>query len=178
MKLIETGIADCYVIDFLSLSDIRGSFNKPYHKTALAELGIDLNIQEQYYSVSSKNVLRGMHFQLPPLAVAKLVTCLSGAIFDAVIDIRKSSPTFMQTYSIRLSKDDKRMIYIPEGLAHGFYSLEDNSTLLYMASGTFSAAHDSGVRWDTVPVTWPAESPIVSPRDQQLVSLHKFDNPF
>ncbi len=178
MKTFETGIEGCVVVEAFSLRDERGSFCKPYHRDDFLKNGIDFTITEQFYSVSAKNVLRGMHFQLPPKATAKLITCLEGKVFDVVVDLRKSSPTFMAVFSVELKEGDSKMLYIPEGLAHGFCSLEDNSTLLYLCSEVYSPEHDSGVKWDSVNINWPVNDPLISERDQGLVRFENFDNPF
>jgi dTDP-4-dehydrorhamnose 3,5-epimerase len=178
MKFKKAGIEGCYVVDRRSHDDMRGSIHHVFQNSDLQKSGIDFSIQEAIFSVSSKNVLKGMHFQLPPRSTARLVACLSGEVFDAVIDLRKQSPTFMNTFTISLSENDNRMMFIPEGVAHGFCSVRDHTTVLYMISGVHSPEHDTGIRWDSVPIKWPSKDPIVSERDRQLMPLEQFDSPF
>lgn len=177
-EFIPTTIEGCYQIKPKVLTDNRGTFSKLFHSVSFKHQGLDFNIHEALLSSSAKNVLRGMHFQIAPKSTAKLVACLSGEIFDAVVDLRKKSPTYLKTFTTRLSGDDNTMIFIPEGLAHGFYSFQDQSTILYLTSGVFSPEHDAGLLWNTVGVDWPVADPIISERDQKLVPLHEFANPF
>jgi len=178
-EFIPTTIDGCYEIRPRVMSDHRGTFSKLFHSnTFIEKIGVDLRIHEVLFSSSNKGVLRGLHFQASPKSTAKLVACLSGDIFDAVVDLRPKSPTYLKTFSTRLSGDKDTMIYIPEGLAHGFYAYEDNSTILYMTSGVFSPEHDSGIHWNSAGIEWPDPNPIISDRDQNLVRLEGFDNPF
>jgi dTDP-4-dehydrorhamnose 3,5-epimerase len=164
------------------LTDHRGTFSKLFHsntfKDHLQQAGIDFVIHEVLHSTSAKKVLRGLHFQSAPQSTAKLVACLSGEVFDAVVDLRPKSPTYLKTFTTRLSGNGNTMIFIPEGLAHGFYAYEDNSTILYMTSGVFSPKHDAGIHWNSAGIEWPDPNPIISDRDQNLVPLKEFENPF
>jgi dTDP-4-dehydrorhamnose 3,5-epimerase len=178
MKITETGIANCYLVEKPVFDDPHSSLHTVYKDSILLQSGIRFDIHEVLLSTSGKNVLRGMHFQLFPKGTAKVVACLFGEIFDAVLDLRKDSPTYLKTFTTLLSEDDNSMIYIPEGVAHGFYSFRDNSTILYMTSGIFSPEHDSGILWNSAGIDWPEESPIISDRDQQLAPLEAFASPF
>ena len=178
MKLKKTGIEGCYEVLPLDLKDHRGRFVKPYHQDEFKEAGLDLTVREEYYSVSKKNVLRGLHFQLPPKATIKLVTCLDGAILDAVVDLRKQSPTYLNYFTIELSEEKGNLLYIPEGLAHGFCTLSEEATVLYMCSAVYSPEHDTGIRWDSAGIPWPVKKPVVSGKDQHLVTLEEFFSPF
>src|SRR5690606_18052691 len=137
-QFLPTTIDGCYKIQPKVLTDYRGTFAKLFHSDTFQLSGLKFSIQEVLLSSSAKNVLRGMHFQSWPKSTAKLVACLSGEIFDGVVDLRKQSPTYLKTYTTRLSEHDPTMIFIPEGLAHGFYSFQENSTVLYLTSGVFS----------------------------------------
>jgi dTDP-4-dehydrorhamnose 3,5-epimerase len=178
MSISETGIVGCYLIERTSRRDGSGTLHDLYDSSALRQVGIDFDIHEVLLSTSAKKVLRGLHFQSAPYSTAKLVTCLSGEVFDAVVDLRTKSPTYLKTFTIRLSGADDMMIFIPEGLAHGFYACEDKSTILYMTSGVFSPKHDSGILWNSAGIEWPDPAPIISERDQNLVPLEAFQNPF
>lgn len=162
----------------LDLKDHRGRFVKPYHSDQFREAGIGFDIAEEYYSVSKKNVLRGLHFQLPPMATIKVVTCLSGAIYDVVVDLRTDSPTFGKHFSIELTEEKGNVLYIPEGLAHGFCALSDESLVLYICSRVYSQEHDSGIRWDSAGIRWPVPDPLVSEKDRGLIPFGEFNSPF
>ena len=160
------------------MADQRGTFSKLFHSDSFQVAGLTFSIHEVLLSSSAKNVLRGMHFQSAPKSTAKLVACLSGEIFDAVVDLRTQSPSYLKTFTTSLSENDPTMLFIPEGIAHGFYSFRENSTVLYMTSGVFSPQHDAGILWSSVGVEWPVADPVISERDQKLVPLHEFENPF
>lgn len=177
-EFIATTVEGCYQVKPKVLTDYRGTFSKLFHSVSFKGEGLDFNIHEALLSSSAKNVLRGMHFQIAPKSTAKLVACLSGEIFDAVVDLRKKSATYLKTFTTRLSAGDGTMIFIPEGVAHGFYSFQDNSTILYLTSGVFSPEHDAGILWNTAGIDWPVTDPIISERDQKLVPLREFANPF
>jgi dTDP-4-dehydrorhamnose 3,5-epimerase len=156
------------------VQDVRGLLTKPFHRPTLESRGILGDFAECYHSRSIRGVLRGLHLQLPPAATAKLVTCVVGSVFDAVVDLRRSSPTFGQTYTLTLSAYDGRAIFIPEGVAHGFQSLEAGSTILCFASKSFAPEFDAGVRWDSAAIDWPIRPPILSDKDRALPGLSEF----
>lgn len=178
MKIEETDIGGCYEVFPLDLKDHRGRFVKPFHAGAFKEAGLELTIQEEYYSVSKKNVIRGLHFQLPPKATIKAVTCLSGRIFDAVVDLRVHSPTYLKHFALELTGDKGNLLYIPEGLAHGFCTLSEEAVVLYMCSEVYSNEHDTGLKWNSAGIPWPISDPIVSEKDNELVELTRFNSPF
>jgi dTDP-4-dehydrorhamnose 3,5-epimerase len=173
MKLQETGIEGCFLAQKAVFEDKHGSFHRAFQKSILDESGVGFAIREVLVSTSARNVLRGLHYQAAPRSTTKLVVCISGEIFDAVVDLRKNSPSYLKTFTVRLSEDEDTMIYIPEGVAHGFYTLRD-STILYLTSGVFSAAHDSGILWNSAGIEWPTDDPIVSERDRNLIPLHEY----
>lgn len=158
--------------------DQRGSFIKTFHRDLFRERGLNIDWVEEYYSVSQKGVLRGMHFQLPPYDHEKLVYCTSGIVFDAVVDLRNGSPTFGQHVSITLSADMANMIYIPKGLAHGFYTLSEAATVMYKVATVYAPEHDTGIRWDSAGISWPSNDPIISDRDRKFIKLNVFKSPF
>lgn len=178
MDFKETFIKGCFELQPKILEDSRGRFVKPYYLDTFTDKGIDFKIKEEYYSVSEKNVLRGLHFQTPPMATAKLVTCIDGEIFDVVVDLRKNSSSYLKYFHVNLFSGKGNMLFIPEGLAHGFCVLSEQATMLYMCSEVYSPENDSGIRWNSAGVKWPVENPIVSEKDNSLTELHKFDNPF
>ncbi|MCC6934562.1 MAG: dTDP-4-dehydrorhamnose 3,5-epimerase [Candidatus Yanofskybacteria bacterium] len=164
--------------------DERGLFCELYnaHQTANIEIP-PMDVKQLNVSRSKKNVLRGLHFQrLRPQA--KLVTVLAGSVFDVVVDLRKDSPAFGSYACFPLSAENGKTLFIPAGCAHGFLSLADNTLFCYLCDDTYSGPEDqSGVRWNdcTLDIPWPVRNPIVSSKDQQLLSfreLHPADLPF
>jgi dTDP-4-dehydrorhamnose 3,5-epimerase len=128
--------------------------------------------------VSNKNILRGMHFQLPPYDHDKLVSCLAGSVLDVVIDLRKKSATYKHFDSFNLNQNDTYTLYIPSGMAHGFLSLEDNSGMLYNTSRVHAPEKDCGIHWNSFDFDWGCDNPIVSIRDQNHTPLDNFTSSF
>lgn len=178
MQIIATPLAGCVYIQPATFADHRGRFNKTFHADIFREYGLVDRFDETFYIVSHKRVLRGFHFQMPPAQHAKLVYCMSGAVLDAVVDIRKDSPTAGQYVTAELSSERGNMVYIPEGFAHAWYALTEGVTVSYHTSTVFSAVHDAGVHWDSFGVAWPDRDPILSAKDVALPRWEDFDNPF
>jgi dTDP-4-dehydrorhamnose 3,5-epimerase len=178
MKLSKTTIPGCYELEFISREDARGSFVKTFHTTAFRELGLESGFSEGFYSVSHQNVLRGMHFQLPPMDGAKLVYCLQGRILDVALDLRTGSPSYGKFTTFQLSSANPTAAYIPRGVAHGFYSLSEPSVVVYQVSSEYEPNLDTGVRWDSFGFDWPNTNPGVSERDSKLVRFNDFMSPF
>ena len=178
MKLEKTHIEGCYELFPTDLRDHRGRFVKPFHQDDFRENGLELEIREEYYSVSRKNVLRGLHFQLPPMATVKVVTCVSGSILDAVLDLRVDSPTYGRHFTAELSEAKGNLLFIPKGLAHGFHTLSDEAIVLYLCSEVYSQEHDSGLRWNSAGIEWRVKDPFVSEKDSGLPAMDQFDSPF
>jgi dTDP-4-dehydrorhamnose 3,5-epimerase len=152
--------------------DERGVFVKPLHLDFLEQHGVNFECRESFISYSKANVLRGMHFQLPPHDHAKVVSCVDGEIFDAVVDLRPSSPTYRKALSFRLKGESGEALYIPSGCAHGFQVLSpEGAWVAYYTSREHHAASDQGILWSSVPVEWPIDHPIVSARDQEFPKL-------
>ena len=177
-EFIATHIAGCFEVQPKVLSDDRGRFVKGFHTGAFKENGLVQTFDEVYYSVSRKGVLRGLHFQSPPDAHVKLVSCVRGRILDVVVDLRKDSTTYHRVHSTELSATKGNMLYVPEGLAHGFLSLEDDTLFLSMNSKEYSPQCDSGIRWDSIGFVWPIENLIVSEKDQNMIPLSIYNSPF
>jgi dTDP-4-dehydrorhamnose 3,5-epimerase len=178
MELVETEIPGCVELQPRVLEDARGRFVKPFQRSVLGHLGIATDFAEIFYSVSRARVLRGLHFQLPPHDHAKLVHCTAGEILDVAVDLRRGSPTFGQHVVRKLSAKLANALYIPRGLAHGFYSLAGDTTVVYHVTSEHEPRADSGIRWDSAGVQWPDDDPIVSDRDGALTPLQEFDSPF
>lgn len=160
------------------IRDRRGSFVKTFRRDAFLSFGADFEIREAFFTVSDAGVLRGMHFQTPPRAHAKVVTCLAGRVLDVLLDIRAASTSFGKTYSVELSAANRIVLFIPAGIAHGFLALEDRSLVHYMTDCEHSPEHDSGIRWDSFGFPWPAPNPTLSDRDLRHPPLAEFRTPF
>ena len=178
MTFEETNLYGCYCITPEILRDDRGTFVKTFHHDLFVEKKLAVDFREEYFTYSIKNVLRGMHFQVPPQDHEKLVYCILGSALDAVVDLRQNSPTFGRSVSIELSDKNSRIIYIPKGMAHGFYVTGDNALMVYKVTTMYDPACDAGVRWDSCGISWPSKNPILSKRDQLFPSLDNFNNPF
>ena len=177
-KINESRIKGLFEITPKILSDVRGAFIKTYHKESFEEIGLEFDLAEQYFSTSKKGVIRGMHFQLPPYAHAKLVYCITGGVLDVLVDLRKGSPTFGQYDCFELSAEKHNILYMPVGLAHGFRALSDDVIMLYNVSTTYHKEEDTGIRWDSFGFDWKVENPVLSGRDLSFQSLHEFVSPF
>ncbi len=171
-------IAGCFELQPKVLEDDRGRFVKVFHEQAFAELGLETSFAEEYYSVSYKHVIRGMHFQLPPMDHVKMVYCVEGEVMDAVVDLRVGSPTYRQYALFELSAAKANIIYISKGMAHGFCARSAHAIMVYKVSTTYSPAHDAGVRWDSLGISWPAPEAILSARDKGFLPLDQFVSPF
>lgn len=178
MELINTPISGCYKIKFDVLKDNRGEFVKTFHQPDFESLSLRTDWKEEYYSLSHKNVLRGMHFQTPPADHVKYVCCVTGEVLDVVVDLRKGSPTYGQCYSTVLSPQRGEGLYLPPGIAHGFLSLTDESVMHYKVTSVYSPENDAGVLWSSLSFKWPTNTPIVSERDQNFPIITDFDTPF
>lgn len=160
-----------------ALSDPRGRFVKTIEENIFLQHGIPTKFAEQYYSVSSRNVLRGLHFQIPPHDHYKLVTCIEGDVFDVVVDLRKGS-SYGQHETFELSGARGDSVFVPSGCAHGFYVRSTHAIMLYNVSTLHAPSHDTGIRWDSVGVAWPSAAPVLSERDAAFVPLAEFKSPF
>lgn len=178
MKFIKTDLPDVYVIEPFTFADERGEFRKIYHEADFRKHGIAVQFEESFYTVSGKNVIRGMHFQVPPHAYGKLVYVTEGAILDVILDLRKNSPAYGKSISIPLSSENARQVYIPQGLAHGFAVRSDRATVTYLQTVVHSPDHDRGVRWDSFGMDWGIGNPILSERDRNFPALKDYDSPF
>ena len=178
IRIIHTPLPGCFLVGLPEQRDRRGSFVKLFHEQSFREEELETHFPETYYSTSCRGVLRGLHFQLPPREHVKLVYCLDGLIFDAVVDLRRGSPTYGQFATFELSGREATMLYIPLGMAHGFYVQSDSAMVLYNVSTTYSPAHDAGILWNSAGIPWPSLSPILSARDDTFPALTDFNTPF
>lgn len=178
MVIEETFINGLKIIHLEKHMDTRGLFLKVFNSEVFQQYGLETEFKENYFSVSSKNVLRGMHFQAPPYDHTKLVYCSNGKVMDVVLDLRKSSPTFRKYLSIYLGAEESKLLYIPNGCAHGFLSLKDDSIVNYLQTSVYNKLYDKGVRFDSFGMDWGIENAIVSNRDKSFVGLDSFNSPF
>jgi len=178
MEFLPTELPEVRRIRPRVFTDGRGVFLKTFHAPTFLAAGIDLSAGEEFYTISHRNVVRGMHFHLPPHSQARLVTCMAGRILDVVVDLRRASPAYGKVMAVELSGENRELLYIPEGFAHGFVSLEDDSLVNYVASRPYSPAHDTGIAWDSIGFAWPVTAPIMSDRDRAFPALRDFNSPF
>jgi len=178
IHIIHTPLPGCFLVTLPEQKDHRGSFVKLFHEASFREKNLETSFPESYYSVSGHGVLRGLHFQLPPWEYVKLVYCLEGHILDAVVDLRHGSPTYGQCATFELKGTEAVMLYIPIGMAHGFYVKSEFALVLYKVSTSYSPAHDSGILWNSAGIPWPSATPILSPRDESFLPLADFNSPF
>ena len=168
MKFLETELNGVFIIKFEKLEDERGFFTRVWDKKLFQENGLNSDLLQISFSFSKKRgTLRGMHLQKKPFEESKLVRCTNGKIFDVIIDLRQKSSTYKKWISMELSSDNLQGLYIPEGFAHGFQTLEDNCEVCYHMSNWFSPEHARGIRWDDgeFNITWPINNPIISKKD-------------
>lgn len=178
MTLLETSIDGLKILEPRIFEDSRGRFIKTYNDDFFQANGLNLTIKETYYSISHKEVIRGMHFQTPPYDHMKLVYVPQGRIIDVVLDIRKNSPTYGDFFSIELSADNGKIVIIPKGLAHGFKSLVDNTNVTYMQTSCYAPDNDGGIHYDSFGFNWKTSNPKLSDRDLAFPSLDTFLPPF
>ncbi len=178
MEFKKTKLEGVYIIEPSIFEDDRGIFIKAYNDSIFENAGIELEFKESFYSISKRNVIRGMHFQLPPHDYAKLVYVTEGVIVDVVLDIRKNSPTYAEYISVQLSSRNARQIYMPQGFAHGFAVISNSATVTYLQTAIHSPEYDTGIRWDSFGMDWNLKNPIISERDRNFPKLEEFDSPF
>lgn len=177
-EMIATSIPGCVEIRPHVHEDDRGRFVKVWHRHMFADAGLYIEYAEEFYSVSRCGVIRGLHFQLPPMDQVKLVYCVSGRVQDAVLDLRRNSFTYGRFALVELSAQVGNMLYIPKGLAHGFCTLSETATMVYKVSSAYSPEHDCGVLWSSAGIPWSITDPILSDRDRAHPSFGAFVSPF
>jgi dTDP-4-dehydrorhamnose 3,5-epimerase len=176
MNIIDTQIPDVKIIEPKVFGDERGFFFESFNQKLFeAAIGYPVKFVQDNHSKSSKGVLRGLHYQLPPHAQGKLVRCVVGEVFDVAVDIRKSSPTFGQWVGVNLSAENKRQLWIPEGFAHGFYVTSDEAEFVYKCTEYYNPTAERVILWDdsSVNVKWPIISfPRMSEKDKNGVPIN------
>lgn len=180
MNIERTILEGVYIIHNFNAVDDRGLFVKTFNKNAFEEVNLSINIRESYFSISQKDVIRGMHFQLPPYDHEKLVFVPVGSIIDVVVDLRKNSPTYKKHFTIELSAENKKSIFIPKGLAHGFKSIVDDTITVYNVSTEYNPNWDSGIHCNSFGFDWQVNNPVLSKRDEAFQGFDAFCeiNPF
>lgn len=160
--------------------DSRGYFFESYSKQKYQDAGISDDFVQSNQSLSQKNVLRGLHFQSPPYAQSKLVRVIKGSVLDVALDIRKSSPTYGKHISVILSEENKKILYVPEGFAHGFLTLTDNTIFSYKCGNYYNKESESGIMWNDpdLNIDWGIENPIISEKDKLNINFCNFKSPF
>lgn len=168
MKFIQTEIEGLLIVEPQVFKDDRGYFFESYNKQKFAQSGLHISFVQDNQSMSQKDVLRGLHFQQPPYAQAKLVSVIKGSVLDVAVDIRKESQTYGQHCAIVLSEENKKMFYIPEGFAHGFLTLEDNTIFSYKCSNFYNQESEDAIFWNDndLAINWGIKNPILSTKDQ------------
>lgn len=181
MQIIHTPIEGLVILEPLIFHDTRGYFYESYNQQKMKELGIDTIFVQDNQSYSQKGVIRGLHFQKPPFAQAKLVRVIKGKVLDVAVDIRKSSPTYGQHFSIILTGENHRQFLIPEGFAHGFVALEDDSIFTYKCSQFYHKEAEMSIRYNdpTLNINWGLDNtPIMTEKDLCGVLFDQFNTPF
>lgn len=177
MVFKETGIKGAYVIDLDRKEDSRGYFARSYCAKEFAAHNLSFDMAQSNISYNAKRgTLRGMHFQKEPYAEDKIVSCVNGAVYDVIIDLRKDSSSYGQWFGTELSRKNRSMVYVPKGLAHGFLTLMDDTDVLYYMSASYQSESAAGVRWDDAVfgIVWPdMDHLIISEKDQSYADFVK-----
>lgn len=177
-KITPSILDDCLEIEFEKLKDNRGYFTKTFNIELFNLSGIYMPIEEEYFTYSTKNVFRGLHFQIPPKAIDKLVFCVNGRVNDYVVDLRKNSPTFGQYACFELDGEKPKAIFIPVGFAHGFHVLSDSALMQYKVSKVYDKDCDTGISYNSFEFAKDIINPILSNRDKTFVNFSDFNSPF
>jgi dTDP-4-dehydrorhamnose 3,5-epimerase len=178
VKFIETQIKDLFVCEPYVIFDERGWFSESYSSKIFKDNGIDICFVQDNHSFSlSKGVLRGLHFQLSPYAQTKLVRCTRGSIWDVAVDLRKSSITYLQWFGIELNATNKKMLLIPQGFAHGFITLDDNTEVQYKVDNIYNKSFDRSIFYNDpqINILWPQKDVVISYKDKNAPLLKDSD---
>jgi dTDP-4-dehydrorhamnose 3,5-epimerase len=173
LKIEKTEIEGLYIISSKVVEDNRGCFTKVFQKEAFKDI-VNQEFKEIYYSVSSRNVIRGMHFQVPPYAHTKLVYVPNGSIQDVVLDIREDSKTYGKYFSVELNDSNRWGLIVPIGLAHGFLSLKENTIVCYHQTTEYKSDFDKGIHWNSFSFNWGINNPIISKRDSNFDTFKEY----
>jgi dTDP-4-dehydrorhamnose 3,5-epimerase len=168
MKFIKTDLESVWLIEPAVFKDDRGHFLEAFRKEMFRQKGLEFDFVQDNISTSTRGTLRGLHYQKPPHSQAKLVLSIAGEILDVAVDLRQNSPTFGKCYSAILNSQNRKMMLVPAGFAHGFLVLSETATVFYKCSNYYNRASERGVRWNdpALSIDWKTESPILSEKDQ------------
>lgn len=159
--------------------DTRGTFQKTMHREFFQRHDMDWKFEEQYFTTSHANVIRGLHFQVPPHQHSKLVYCIAGKADDVIVDIRKRSPTYGKSISIDLEGGDGKILYLPPGFAHGFRAMMDYTIISYAVTSCYMPEADTGILWSSIEYDWKLQgNPVISARDSNFLQFRNFISPF
>ncbi len=180
MEIIESDLKGLFIFKPKVFEDARGYFFESYNQNAFKEAGLNLNFVQDNQSLSQKGVLRGLHFQNSPHAQGKLVRVITGGVLDVAVDIRKKSPTYGKWFGLELTEKNKWMMYIPEGFAHGFLTLDDNTVFSYKCTNFYNKASEDCILWnDTdININWNVTNPLLSEKDLQGKFIKDFKSMF
>jgi len=180
LKVEKTFIEGLLIIQPTIFGDHRGYFFESFRKDALKEAGVEWEFVQDNQSMSKKNILRGLHFQAPPVAQGKLVQVIKGAVLDVVVDIRKDSATYGQHFKIELTEKNKTIFWIPPGFAHGFLTLADDTIFSYKCTDYYNPKAEGSVNWNSpsLKIDWGIENPILSEKDALAVNFTELISPF
>lgn len=180
MKVTETQIPDVLILEPARFGDTRGFFSESWNAGRMADAGLAYDFVQDNHSMSTDvNTLRGLHFQAPPFAQAKLVRCGRGVLFDVVVDVRKGSPTYGVSLGVELSFENGLQLMVPDGCLHGFVTRAPDTEIIYKVTAPYDKASDGAVRWDSCGVDWGlTDTPKLSDKDAAAQTLADFDSPF
>lgn len=180
MDIKSTPIEGLFIIEPQVFTDPRGYFYESYNKEKFVASGINIEFVQDNQSLSQKGIIRGLHFQAPPVDQGKLVRVIQGAVLDVAVDIRKNSPTYGQNFSIELTAQNRTMFYIPPGFAHGFETLEDNTIFLYKCTDVYNKQSEGGLLWNDAElgIKWQNSNPLISEKDKILPLFKDLVSPF
>jgi dTDP-4-dehydrorhamnose 3,5-epimerase len=180
MEIFSTSLPGVLIIHPQVYEDQRGYFFESFNLNEFKNAGINMEVRQVNQSLSGKNVLRGLHFQKPPWAQAKLVRVIQGSVLDVAVDIRKNSPYYGKWVSAVLSEQNKKMLWIPEGFAHGFLTLDDNTVFLYKCSQFYCKDSEETILWNDpdIGIDWNIDKPVLSAKDVKAASFKNFISPF
>lgn len=180
MNITKTDIEGLIIIEPQIFKDSRGAFFESWNAKKFKQLGISEDFVQDNQSVSSKGVLRGLHFQNPPYAQAKLVRVIEGSVLDVAVDLRKNSPTYGMHVSVILSEQNNKSFFIPKGFAHGFLSLEDNTVFNYKCSDYYNKESEGSLLWndEDLKIDWQIDNPLISEKDLKADLFKNFKSKF
>jgi dTDP-4-dehydrorhamnose 3,5-epimerase len=177
MEIKERALKGVFEIEPYPIGDHRGFFMRTFDINEFNNYGINrLWVQENHSKSTQKGIIRGLHFQLPPFTETKLVRCIHGAVLDVFVDLRKDSTTFGKWDAVELSAENKKMVFIPRGFAHGFITLSEVSEVLYKVDNYYAKDYERGIIWNdkSIGINWPTDNPVLSEKDKKNMTLNDF----